>query len=746
MTRDTPTDADEILANFLDRIELGDAPDVATLAAEHPGAADDLMALAEGLERFGSLLGLAAASHLSTITVTPFQPDRDSATRGVEQFNYDFIRLLGQGGMGEVWLVRQSGTAREVAMKRIRADALDADMTKRFLNEVYSLSKLAHPHVVGIYHVGMVNNQPFFTMPYLRGGTLEDRLDEYRSDFGVTARLLAKVARGVHHAHTMAVIHRDLKPANILIDDKGEPVVADFGLGGAGGGGTPPWMAPEGLRAGEIQTTKVDVWALGVILYELLTGRRPFPGSTRQDVLRAIQHDAPPTPRSINPDVPADLEAISLKCLCTDPTYRYESASAIALELDRWLNDEPVRARVPSFRERAARFVRKHRQVVWGGIAFGVLILIAFVTGSMFIRDQDQRLRNAVCENNAYTATQVATAFGDQITQLKWAVERAAGDPALAETCRGGDASRMKEHLRGLARASGGSAGPGFASVFVLDQQGTLRAVWPEQEQVVGRNFAHRDYFHGALAHAAREGVGRVHVSRVYTSVNDHLDKFAVSVAFYRDGHDGPVWVLAATVRAHDTLGLSGLHNSQHQVALLAPRENAGPSSDGASDRYVVLVHPAFESPPPSGSIADIELRRDFSPLGEVSFTPDDDYRDPVAEKYPRYAGRWLAGFSPVADTGLVVLAQQRYEGAVAPHLSLFYIYLIYLAGAATLVVLAVAVAVLVTARPRRLAARRPVPRPSPDDSSGAPLGDGVYTAGTVGGGRRPPHTKENHS
>jgi serine/threonine-protein kinase len=220
--------------------------------------------------------------------------------------DYALKRLLGRGGMGEVWLAHQTSLDdRPVAVKTLRAGDLDAKDRARFRNEAEAIAALDHPNLVEIDEVGEHEGQPFYSMKLYAGGSLADHLADLRDDPRHTATLVAAVARAVHHAHQRAILHRDLKSANVLLDERGEPHVTDFGLAkrldhdlslSLTGEvmGTPAFMSPEQTtgRKGAV-TTASDVYGLGALLYCLITGRAPFKGDSLPDVLQAVREDDP---------------------------------------------------------------------------------------------------------------------------------------------------------------------------------------------------------------------------------------------------------------------------------------------------------------------------------------------------------------------------------------------------------------------------------------------------------------------
>jgi hypothetical protein len=262
--------------------------------------------------------------------------------------------------MGVVFRARQTSLNRVIALKMILAGQLaSAADVQRFRTEAEAAAQLDHPHIVPIYEVGEHNGQPYFGMKFVEGTSLTDHLPRLAGNPRDAVGLLAKVAHAVHHAHQRGIIHRDLKPANILVDALGEPYVTDFGLarrveGGSGltqtGSivGTPSYMAPEQAAGKKGLTTAVDVYALGAIFYEVLTGRPPFRAENALDTLLQVIECEPKRPLLLNPGVDRGLDLICLKCLAREPHDRYATAEALAADLEHWLASEPLSVRPPS--------------------------------------------------------------------------------------------------------------------------------------------------------------------------------------------------------------------------------------------------------------------------------------------------------------------------------------------------------------------------------------------------------------
>lgn len=315
--------------------------------------------------------------------------------------HYTLLGQIDEGGMGVVYQAVHRGLNRSCALKLIRAGLLaTADERRRFLTEAEAAAWLDHPNIVRVGRAAEFEGQWFLEMELIAGGTLADRIAEGPLPPREAAALVESLARAVHHAHERGILHRDLKPGNVLITEDGKPKLADFGLArfldndsdltrSIAVLGTPAYLAPE-LAGGQVReaTIRADVYSLGVILFECLTGRRPFSGETPLEILRSVQDAPTPRASSVQPGLPRDLEIICLKGMAKEPEHRYASAAALAEDLACWQRGDPIVARPAGLVERAVKWVRRHPLKVGLGVA--VFLAIAgplAVAGWYIIRE-----------------------------------------------------------------------------------------------------------------------------------------------------------------------------------------------------------------------------------------------------------------------------------------------------------------------------------------------------------------------
>ena len=388
MSSPTPDDSrrearlNDVIAGYLEAVEAGRTPDRNDWLTRHPDLADDLrrfFANHDRIAQVGEPLRAAAPAEPPTSTAATAAPDTsptDPTLSKVHYFgDYELLAEVARGGMGVVFKARQVSLNREVALKMILAGQLASESdVQRFKAEAEAAANLDHPNIVPIYEVGQHEGQHYFSMKFIHGKSLAENLARFTADPAAAARLLVCVARAVHYAHQRGILHRDLKPANILLDAAGAPYVTDFGLAKrttqqdqslTRSGvivGTPSYMAPEqaSARKGAV-TTATDVYSLGAILYEMLTGKPPFRGETPLETLSQVQEKEVAPPRAVNPRISRDLEIICLKCLAKEPGRRYDSAESLAEDLERWLGARPIQARPSRWPERLGKWVLRNR-------------------------------------------------------------------------------------------------------------------------------------------------------------------------------------------------------------------------------------------------------------------------------------------------------------------------------------------------------------------------------------------------
>jgi WD40 repeat protein/tRNA A-37 threonylcarbamoyl transferase component Bud32 len=397
---------DEAIATYLAGADAGRPPDRQAWLASFPDLAPELEEFLADQDRFNSLVrpqapeapsvflainsdfpaALGTDGDLATAEFIP--EDVESVGAGSRSFGpYELLGKIGEGGQGVVFKAREDTPHRIVALKLIRSGPLASnEEIRRFRDEADAAAELDHAHIVPIYHVSEHRGQWYFSMRFMEGGSLARRLSHYSTHPREAAALMVRVARAVQHAHRHGILHRDLKPSNILFDAEGQPYVTDFGLAkrvtpdaeATVSGvivGTAQYMAPEqALGKKGVVTTASDVYGLGAILYSMLAGQPPFRGDSWVEILEQVKIREPELPSARNRKVSRDLETICLTCLRKDPQRRYESAEALAEDLERWLAGEPIRARRTGAWERTIKWVQR-RPAIAG--LLGTVILVA---------------------------------------------------------------------------------------------------------------------------------------------------------------------------------------------------------------------------------------------------------------------------------------------------------------------------------------------------------------------------------
>tara|TARA_R110002049_G_scaffold4601_4_gene31808 strand:+ start:28810 stop:30468 length:1659 start_codon:yes stop_codon:yes gene_type:complete len=400
LTEPSPPDRDQRLANLLaeltDSICRGEPVDLESVYREHPDLADDLKNL------WGAILVTDTAG--TAFSQAPNTPNDDSseslrriqlpATFG----DYQLLEEVGRGGMGVVFRAVQVSLDREVAVKMILRGRLASDVDlQRFLAEAAATARLEHPNIVPVYEVGDVDGRPFFSMQYVEGATLARRIADGPLPQREAARIVAEVARAVGFAHRQGVLHRDLKPSNIMLNKDAKPLITDFGLAKQAGSeidltrsgmlvGTPAYMSPEQAGGNNAAVGPAsDIYSLGCVLYFALTGRSPLVAETPMELVMLVIEQDPSPPRALRPGLDRDLEMIVIRCLQKPIDLRYDSADALASDLEAYLADEHVSASDGRFGQVIARTFRETHHAAklenWGKLWMwhSLVLLVACV-------------------------------------------------------------------------------------------------------------------------------------------------------------------------------------------------------------------------------------------------------------------------------------------------------------------------------------------------------------------------------
>jgi eukaryotic-like serine/threonine-protein kinase len=399
-----------ILAEYLLREELGEQPGLEEYLGRFPQYAGALQLQLELHQAMDA--GREPLTGLTERTMT--LGERREIESGARSDGlpvipgYEVLGVLGRGGMGVVYRAWQEGLNRLVAVKMVHAGAqANPKVLSRFRVEAEAVARLQHPNIVQVHEVGEHAGSPFLVLELVEGCSLAKCLAGTPRPARQAAELLETLARTIHYAHRQGVVHRDLTPANVLLTADGQPKITDFGLAKLiiGGGdlrtqtgellGTPSYMAPEQAASQhEVIGAATDVYALGAILYELLTGRPPFKAESTLETLRQVVADEPVAPSRLRPKLPSDLETICVKCLHKEPSHRYASAEALADDLRRFLEGRPIKARRSSALERGWRWCRRYPAVAaLCGLTSTLLLTLTVVSVTAAVRIDKARRR-----------------------------------------------------------------------------------------------------------------------------------------------------------------------------------------------------------------------------------------------------------------------------------------------------------------------------------------------------------------
>jgi eukaryotic-like serine/threonine-protein kinase len=545
---------------------------------------------------------------------------------------YELLEIIGYGRQGVVFKARHLGLQRVDALKMIWSGHLaSADEIERFHVEAATIAEMRHPNIVKVYDFGKDRGIWYLSMELIEGGNLTAQLDRYKSDLRSATRLVATIARAVHHAHQRGIIYCDLKPSNVVIDPEGKPYLTDFGLA------IKQLAEPESSHSvRKWITAATDVHGLGALLYTLLTGKAPFQGDSTDAVLEQVWEHSAYLPSRINPQVDRDLDAICLKCLEKEPRLRYGSADALANDLDRWLAGEPVLARPVGGAERLQRWCLRHPvEAALSTVAAGLLIT-ATTIAFWVARAHEAELVREVCQSNLFEAKHVASRVLWELKTLSDPVEREANDRRLSKLMQQPNLKALQSYVKSISdkyKPANEKEDYHIQTWYVLDGEGKLLAVDGEgkllaalpmqqllaalpmqqllaalpmqqllaallmQQSNIGKYYNRRDYFREALHHAKLAAKSRVHISRVFFSEGDQRPRFAFSAPVFADpDHRGrPLGIVVATTTTAAVLGSLSLEDGGRTVVVVGRRE----PKTTLLPEFPILFHPGYLLPEP---------------------------------------------------------------------------------------------------------------------------------------------------
>lgn len=664
------------------------------------------------------------------------------AAIGEAQAFGEFLILehLADGGMSRVYAAWQPSLDRTVALKLLKPElGEDPRLVEAFLRrDVQALASLEHPSITRVYASGIEDGKPYLVMELLEGGSLANPECRARyQDARQRLELIATLARAVQHSHARGVLHCDIKPSNVLFDEAGQPRLSDFGLSQSLGGndhlsgGSWGWMAPEQVQADKpgdgtpVQTTvATDVFALGVLLFWLTNGSLPFGDGDDYPTRLREEQRAPPGRWSKSHDWAA--AAVCHRALQVAPSDRYESAHALAVDIERALWGLPLAGVATPRWRRVWLWLGVHRTLA---VLAAVLVVVLGVGSRLLVRtgeNHERELLQQALEMQAFAARGQASHVLYQLRQTAEVLRKVATEPLIRSTARSGrgapsDVSddpaqhcSYNEPVLQIADSSPQIAD--FDVLQVLDPSGCPRARFPEAGAAYQYLwYGWRNYFRGA-AEAAEQRETRVHVGSVFRSNITGEVRFSLSTPIYDSLSEGPapigakwIGVASAGITVNSTLRpISGIatRDNRHVVAILGPFEGDNPNLPDQLG-YTLLAHPALGRGEArllhahyanrlQEAFASVSNHEDEFALPDVEPITFDDYVDPF------WGERWLAAFAPVGRTGYAVLVQTKVSSVVQPGVAFSQQLLLGLLGGSCVVLGCVGGAIWWDAKRRR--------------------------------------------
>jgi tRNA A-37 threonylcarbamoyl transferase component Bud32 len=707
---------DEEFAKYLESLETNGINQTNPFVTSSP----ELAQIMSAHEQLGQLM-----APLQEFAVTQAYKSDQTTTLspGTVIGDYEIIEEIGRGGMGIVYKARNRKFNIVAALKMISSGqrATEEERT-RFLAEVEHQGNLNHPNIVRVTGGGEYDGHLYFTMTLIERkdgkASLEKHLDRFKNDPIATIKLMRKVALAIRYANQRGILHRDLKPGNVLLDEEGNPHVTDFGLAKQLShrdewevspetqniptaacsmlAGTVSYMSPEQAEGDKYLTVRSDVYGLGAILYELLTGVPPCKADSFEEAWKRAKENKIATPRSLNPAINPDLEAVCLQCLRKDPDSRYESGKHLAENLARVQNKQrPDKVKWPLWKH--IWFCMARNPAVTAMVFCALLLAGVGVQEWIEIRRLDainhaadvklaakqKAIKDAALNSAHFTAGLVASILHNRIDDLKQAVEEAAkileaNHTLITRVDETKDFDNevapfpeFDQFLEDLVNNRKDSTGnPIFVTGAYYNREGTMVSHSSinntERKRVIGKDFKYRDYFKGAMSVKLEPNGTSVYVSKLYKSLSGGFYQIGFSRVIYSKTHPRePIGLLYASIKTSKTMGISSLEDHDYQTVLVGPGDQGKPaflSGVQPLPEHVVVLHPSYAKNSirnPNEDAMVVAFPKEL--LDDFEDGKCDDYRDPVSQS------SFLAGCAPVKGTNFKVIIQVKHDPDLTP-------------------------------------------------------------------------------